>query len=384
MNRSRTRRDFLCAASLGGVVGVTGCLRLTSDTNTATQNSGADTSTQTDTSTRTDTSENTTESTSNPTNSNVSLSKRWDIDWSRPRFADISDYLYLYRDEIRQVDPQSGETQWTTTLDDEARNPLAHTDEALLIGTATSLYSIDQETGAINWRSEVSSGRFEPVHYSEAGVLLCGLYDSVLRRVNPDTGEILWEISSGIEGRIAAAVTYDSWVYFGTSNNIYRCDVTDGSEFEQVADIPAHDMVVRDSTLYQSAFAQFVVYDLPGFDRRNSIDRISPVTPDTDIYISDDVAYISTQLAIVAIDLDAEEVLWRSETESEATTGLSFADGRLWVGTEESVQAISATEGTRLFTQDRDSSASSLLAVDTTLLVNGTSSTDAYQIVTDS
>lgn len=312
------------------------------------------------------------------------MSKLWDIDWERPHFAHISDHLYLFRDEIRQVDLQSGETQWITTLDDEARNPLAHTEEALIIGTATSLYSIDQGTGGINWRSEVSSGRFEPVHYSDAGVLLCGLYDSVLRRVNPDTGEILWEISNGIEGRIAAAVTYDSWVYFGTSSNIYRCDVTDGSEFEQVANIPAYDMVVRDSTLYQSAFAGFVVYDLPDLERRKFIDRISPITSDTEIHLRDGIAYISTELAIVAIDLDAEEVLWRSKTESEATTGLSFADGRLWVGIEESVQAISATEGTRLFTRDRNNSTSSLLAVDNTLLLSGTSSTDGYQIVSDS
>jgi outer membrane protein assembly factor BamB len=152
-----------------------------------------------------------------------------------PRVTASGGTLFVADGNLHRVDPESGERLWSFNRSGIVTTPTADSDSVYVGSRSGNVYSVDRETGEMNWRNVGLVDGFVPppvegavVSKVENGVekVYAGGLDSVYS-LDKDTGEVVWETTMGDEMRSAPEYS-DGTVYINDGNRLQAVDAENG------------------------------------------------------------------------------------------------------------------------------------------------------------
>ena len=210
--------------------------------------------------------------------------------YSQPVVAGSNVVAYVNQTGLYALDVSRGELVWEDAW--EADDVwLTAVDDMIYASGDSQLRAIDAATGEIRWTYPTG-----PIYYSVPavadGIVYVGDWGGRFHAVSRQTGELLWQYEAD-RGFRSAPVVADGAVYiFSTGGTLHALEATTGELIWQfdVAD-----------TYYKSPAA------------------------------SADMAYVSSDSAMLAFDADTGELLWLSEETGASDSKMTIAMGALYV-----------------------------------------------------
>lgn len=241
-----------------------------------------------------------------------------------------------------------------------------------------NLYALEADTGKLLWFFQtLYAVRSSPAVVD--GVVYFGSYDGVFYALDAVTGEELWqfETPSMIQ---TSPVLASGIVYFGSGSSLYALDARNGAlrlrfdSYNPVASSPA----VSDRTVYFGNF-KGVLYAVDGYARNWPLEHelrpywynfwlwglpVPELKPQSGsmwgvelrglVYSSPAVAggqaYVGVDNALVAIDVDKEEILWLFETDDLIKSSPTVVGNTVYIGSNDGrLYALDATSGQKLW-----------------------------------
>lgn len=149
------------------------------------------------------------------------------------------------------LETSDGSQQWQQTLANGASKTwgLTYGNGALYAGTNEGIvYSIDAESGSINWTFENISGVSTIPVLADGTLYVASTGDSALHAIDPSIGTRQWRVS--LDGTPTSPVYADGVLYFGADDNyVYAHDADGGDElwnFQTGDAVVAPPVVVED------------------------------------------------------------------------------------------------------------------------------------------
>lgn len=127
---------------------------------------------------------------------------------------------------------ETGDALWTRRVGEGAypdliAEPTVRESDFLIAGYTEPLVSMDRKTQAIRWRQDF--GGAHPVVESDGRLLHSG-NDGLLRALDAQTGDLLWEWDSGTESALTQPIPTEAGLLVGAAaGSVYLVDPEDGS-----------------------------------------------------------------------------------------------------------------------------------------------------------
>ncbi|MFT4978400.1 MAG: outer membrane protein assembly factor BamB [Myxococcota bacterium] len=127
----------------------------------------------------------------------------------------------------------SGDPLWSRRVGEGAypdliAEPAVRADDYLIAGYIEPLVSMDRQTQAIRWRQDI--GGAHPVVEGDGQLLHSG-GDGILRALDEETGDLLWEWDSGTESALTRPLVTEAGILVGAAaGSVYLVDAVDGSK----------------------------------------------------------------------------------------------------------------------------------------------------------
>lgn len=212
--------------------------------------------------------------------------------------------------------------------------------------------------GQVERRWEFADGQFSGVTSQPAlgdGSLYMVDSGGYLHSVDASSGEQEW--GKDIAGHIQSPVYADGSVF--VENDVEGLLALDGATGERLwQNNPAEStpLGVVGDTLYGYSFETVFSVDTETGETRWSHTLEDPLNTGARPAVGDGVVVLDAEIddgaAILALDADSGERLWRKEIPEEANEFLSIVDGSVYVPTYKSILTIDAANGDRLMQFD--------------------------------
>lgn len=151
-------------------------------------------------------------------------------DVTHPPLAIDDQLLIAMPDEVRALDPRTGQVRWARPLPQRlATGMIASNDIALLADSAGLLVAIRARDGEEVWRRSLGVATAHLPARLEPHTVVLTLTDARVIALNDRDGELLWERS--LPGTLSAPATARDRVFVGSTNNFfYALDAGSGGE----------------------------------------------------------------------------------------------------------------------------------------------------------
>jgi outer membrane protein assembly factor BamB len=151
-------------------------------------------------------------------------------DITHPPFAVDDQLLIAMPEEVRGLDPRTGQMRWARPLPQPlATGITASQDIALLADSAGLLVAIRARDGEEVWRRALGAPTAHLPARLEPHTVVLTLSDARVIALNDRTGEVIWERS--LPGTLSAPATARDRVFVGSTNNFfYALDAESGGE----------------------------------------------------------------------------------------------------------------------------------------------------------
>lgn len=218
------------------------------------------------------------------------------------------------------------DTQIDTPDSSQFRGSLARTgafDSPALRGTPT-----------LRWQYPIA----RPVRMTAAvaqGVVLIGGEDGILRALEADTGEALWEFASDAPFVSTPAITDDGTLYVGgLDNNVYALDLATGVEkwrYETGGQIYASPALVEDTLYVGSRDGGLYALDAATGEQQFVFQAqgeiwSSPAYQDSTLFFATTAGYT------YALAAESGDLLWETSIGASTRATTALADGVLFIG----------------------------------------------------
>jgi outer membrane protein assembly factor BamB len=151
-------------------------------------------------------------------------------DITQPPLAIDDRLLIALPEEIRALDPRTGQNRWARPLSRPlAAGMVASNDTAFLADTAGLLVAIRARDGEEVWRRSLNAPTSHLPARLEPHAIVLTLSDGRVIALDDRTGEVIWERS--LPGTLSAPATARDRVFVGSTNNFfYALDAESGGE----------------------------------------------------------------------------------------------------------------------------------------------------------
>ena len=276
------------------------------------------------------------------------------------------------KERVYAVDAGNGELLWRSSLVDGGEITSMAVDSGVVVvgvglpdprWTDGYLYGLDVSTGELLWHKEgASRDVFSPSHCSGVvyGTLRDGVYTSYLSAIHPSTGKELYRQEASwshpiINGeRLYSAYsrrgTYSDGTFLiavniPTGNRLWKFAIVGPGYAGPDSNLPLPLAVDTDGTLYVLRISENRIHRLePSLGRElGSYEALAGAISPLSIGVSGSVAYLPTQRGLYAIDLSANELLWRTEFHRDnAWFWPQVANGIVYLTSPQGVYAVKA------------------------------------------
>jgi len=261
--------------------------------------------------------------------------------------AVINGTVYVRIDDLHAVDTETGEEDWNTEVGGWYSSPTVN-DGVVYIedSDGTGIQAIDSESGEKLWTSETD---FNDTRADSPAVMDGNVYfshDGELYSINSETGEVNWTFGTADFSGYQTA--YNGTVYStALDNTLYAIDAGDGSElwkFEADRKIDDEVAVDEDRVYVSDSYSE----DVSGPRKRGSTPRGNLYAVDTDTgerlwkygsgsidgrpAVADEVIYITASGNLSAFDAVAGELLWSYDQFGGFHTGPVVVDEKIYAG----------------------------------------------------
>ncbi len=151
-------------------------------------------------------------------------------DITHPPLAIDGQLLIAMPEEVRALDPRTGQTRWARPLPKQlATGMVASGDVALLADTAGELVAIRARDGGELWRRSLGATTSHLPARLEPHTVVLTMSDARVIALDDQNGKVIWERS--LPGTLSAPATARDRVFVGSTNNFfYALDAKSGGE----------------------------------------------------------------------------------------------------------------------------------------------------------
>lgn len=232
--------------------------------------------------------------------------------------------------------------------------------ETAYLAYSRSVHAINLSNGTQKWiypaEPDNKKAFYAEPALSPDGQLIVGGYDQILYSLNPDTGALNWQFTQADYRYIASQLASNKGIFAPNSDkNVYAVDSSGALRWEYASDAETWAQPVSDpdcECLYLSTMQHFV-YALNPADGTviweseslgGSIVGVPALSPEKVLYIG------TFGSEVIALNAENGKVIWRVPTEGWIWAGPILADDRLYVGDlNGNFYALSATDGSTIW-----------------------------------
>jgi outer membrane protein assembly factor BamB len=123
--------------------------------------------------------------------------------WSNAAYENGKIFVVNFNGLVRAFSAQTGVKTWQSQMPGQYAfsSPPTAVNGTLYVGGAGSggtLYAVDETDGHVKWRKGVSNGDHSSPAYGDSGIYVT--YPCQYSKFAPETGDLLWHVSTGCEG----------------------------------------------------------------------------------------------------------------------------------------------------------------------------------------
>ena len=265
-----------------------------------------------------------------------------------------TDKIQIFRGDIARTGKyeskelkEAPQVKWKVRIQNESSNllasPVLYQDKVYFGDLSQTLYSIDSETGKINWMFEANGDIFNsPTIYNDI-VYFCSWYDyqsgwdDFLYAVDIKNGSEIWKFKTN-GGINSSPVIFENICYFGCDDDyLYAVDINDGTlkwKYEAYSNIISSAAISKDFICFGDMDGIIYCLDL------NTGKELWQYRTDNQIVttpaIFNDRVYCgSWDNCLYAFELKNGELSWLYRTNSDITSSPSIDKKRVYFGDNE-------------------------------------------------
>jgi eukaryotic-like serine/threonine-protein kinase len=189
-------------------------------------------------------------------------------------------------------------------------------------------------TPTLRWQYPIA----RPVRMTAAvaqGLVLIGGEDGMLRALEADTGEALWEFASDAPFVSTPAITDNGTLYVGgLDNNVYAFDVATGAErwrYTTGGQIYASPALVDDTLYIGSRDGGLYALDTATGEQQYLFQAQGEIWS-SPAYADGNLFFASTQGYVYALSAEGGDLLWETSIGASSRATTALADGMLFIG----------------------------------------------------